>query len=69
MHIFDGGSLDREVLTGFLADGTAINNQLWMYDSAKVTLAAPGAVLPKPSSIPMLARGATILGSMSFRRR
>ena len=36
----DGSSLDSETLTGFLADGTAINNTVNIFDSGKVTLAA-----------------------------
>jgi hypothetical protein len=43
----DGGPLDGQTLTGFLADGTAINNPVWIYTSATVTLQQ---AVPEPST-------------------
>ena len=49
----DGGPLDEQTLAGLLADGTAINNQLAIYSSsATVTLAAPVAAVPEPTTAP-----------------
>jgi len=64
----DGDPLDLATLTGTLADGTAFNNQVRIYSSATVTLAAPAAV-PEPSSIAMFGIGALGLFGYGRRRR
>jgi len=64
----DGDPLDSATLTGTLADGTAFNNQVRIYQSATVTLAAPAAV-PEPSSIAMFGIGALGLFGYGRRRR
>ncbi len=48
--VYDGISLWGATLTGTLADGTAINNDVNIDSTATVTLAAPAPV-PEPSSI------------------
>ena len=65
---FDGGPLDGQILTGTLADETAFNNEVNIYDSATVTLAAP-AVVPEPSSLVLGAIGALGLFAYGRRRR
>ena len=62
----DGGPLDLQVLTGTLADGTAINNQVRIYESATVTLAAPVATVPEPATAALVLLGA---GGLICRRR
>jgi hypothetical protein len=47
----DGGPLDGQTLTGFLADDTAFNNPVWIYDSATVTLQQ---AIPEPSCLLLL---------------
>ena len=59
----DGSSLDGQTLTGLLADGTAINNQLRIYDSATVTLARK---IPEPATAALVLLGA---GGLMCRRR
>ncbi len=44
-----GGPLDGQTLTGLLADEPPINNQVWIANSATVTLAAPVAAVPEPA--------------------
>ena len=53
----DGGPLDGQTLTGFLADGTAINNPVWIYASATVTLQQ---AVPEPSIVLLLVLGASV---------
>jgi len=68
----DGDLLDGATLTGILADGTAFNNDVFIFTSATVTLAAPvggGAVVPEPSSMAMFGIGALGLFGYSRRRR
>ena len=68
-NYFDLGALDEATLTGTLADGTAFNNLVKIYDSATVTLAAPiggGAVVREPSSMAMFGIGA--LGLFGYGR-
>ena len=59
----DGSVLDLQFLTGSLADGTALNNQVWIYDAATVTLQQ---VIPEPSTGLLFLFGLTPL---SHRRR
>jgi len=65
----DGDLLDEATLTGTLADGTAFNNQVYIYQSATVTLAAPATAVPEPSSIAMFGIGALGLFGYGRRRR
>jgi hypothetical protein len=63
---FIPGSLDEQILTGFLADGTAINNQVYIYASGTITLAAPVAAVPEPATAALALLGA---GGLMCRRR
>jgi len=65
----DGDLLDEATLTGTLSDGTAFNNQVKIDRSATVTLAAPAAVVPEPSSLAMFGIGALGLFGYGRRRR
>ena len=60
---FDSGSLTGQVLTGLLGDGTPINNQVNIYESATVTLARK---IPEPATAAMVLLGA---GGLICRRR
>lgn len=51
-------------LTGFLADGTAINSLVVIQEDSMVTLAAP-AIVPEPATLSLLSLG----GLMLLRRR
>ena len=53
----DGSLLDLEFLTGLLADGTPLDNQVWIYDSATVTLQQ---AVPEPSIVLLLVLGASV---------
>ena len=44
----------------------AFDNQVWIYDSTTVTLAAPATAVPEPSSIAMFGIGA--LGLFGYNR-
>jgi MYXO-CTERM domain-containing protein len=55
---FDLGSLDGANLTGTLADGTAISNQVNIHNSGTVTLAAP---VPEPASLLLALLGLALL--------
>jgi len=59
----DGGPLDEQTLAGLLADGTAINNQLFIYNPATITLAA---AIPEPATAALVLLGA---GGLMCRRR
>ena len=54
---------------GTLADGTAFENLVYIYDEERVTLAAPATAVPEPSSIAMFGIGALGLLGYSRRRR
>ena len=58
----DGGPLEEQTLTGSLADGTAINNTVWISSTATVTLAG----IPEPATAALVLLGA---GGLMFRRR
>ena len=60
---FDGGSLDGLTLTGLLGDGTPIDNTVYIYQSATVTLARK---IPEPATAAMVLLGA---GGLICRRR
>jgi len=68
----DDSLLDNPILTGFLADGTAINNTVYIDESATITLAA----VPEPSTLSLLTLGTLMLlrprqevfGSAVYRR-
>ncbi len=70
----DGGLLDDDtLLTGTLADGTAISNIVNIEDSATITLAAPAGgggggvvVVPEPATAALVLLGA---GGLICRRR
>ena len=69
---YDSGSgLADQFLTGTLADGTTIGNQIFIYDDAIVTLApAPDVTpVPEPSTFALSALGLLTLGSVGWRRR
>ena len=57
----DGGPLDEQTLTGSLADGTAINNLVQIYDAATVTLA-----VPEPTSLCLLLADLLVLARVRF---
>ena len=59
----DGDSLDDQLLTGELLDGTAINNEVYIYSSGTVTLQA----IPEPS--PFAVFGSGTCGLVLVRRR
>ncbi len=61
-----GNWTNGTTLTGTLEDGTPFNNDVHIYDSATVTLAAP---VPEPSSLVLGAIGALGLFGYSRRRR
>jgi len=65
----DGDPLDLATLTGTLADGTAFDNDVYIYSTATVTLAAPATAVPEPSSIAMFGIGALGLFGYGRRRR
>lgn len=59
----DGSPLDEAILTGNLADGTAINNQVIIRGNGLVTL------VPEPCTLTMYALGLLGLGLYVHRRR
>jgi len=63
---FVGGPLDAQTLTGLLADGTAIDNTMWISSTATLTLAAPSAAVPEPATAALVLLGA---GGLMCRRR
>jgi hypothetical protein len=63
---FAGGPLAGQTLTGFLADGMAFDNDVYIYSSATVTLAAPVATVPEPATAALVLLGA---GGLMCRRR
>ena len=52
-----------------IADDTAFENLVYIYDEARVPLAAPTTAVPEPSSIAMFGIGALGLFGYSRRRR
>ena len=61
-----GNWTNGTTLTGTLADGTAINNTVNIFQSGTVTLAGP---VPEPSSLAMFGIGALGLFGYGRRRR
>ena len=59
-----GSSLDEQLLTGELADGTAINNTVKIFESATVTLQQ---AIPEPSCFAVFGIGSC--GLVLVRRR
>ena len=60
----DGGPLDLQVLTGTLADGTPINNLVWIGLAATVTLA-----VPEPSTFMAFVSGLCGILGFGYRQR
>ena len=64
-----GNWTNGTTLTGTLEDGTAFNNDVTIFSSGTVTLAAPATAVPEPSSIAMFGIGALGLFGYGRRRR
>ena len=63
MDFCGSNCLKGQVLTGFLADGTPINNQVFIDESATVTLA-----VPEPATAALVLLGTGVLMCRPYSR-